>query len=329
MTRSSHEVAAQGRQLSDLPKCDTSRVSISTTDHRPLSFPAIFAGLIAGAMKHHGLNIDYCGVWNESHGGDIWDGPRLDVPWIKLLRRTLDCRGLSAVKIIARDLDGGRDQPRTWMRTTWTTSRAAWPVWEVAGTTPCSTKSRCASWSVRRGRGGVNLAAGKEAAASSNFSDSFGAPFANDGHPATRWNAAVGNEAGPGWKSTSASRPASTGSPCGNLTSESRRTRSSTGTAPVGATPTAARPSRSRGERIFQPYTRTGCVFSSLQRQGQGGFQNGVQDAGYKGIDWNDWNGRPTGYEGYLADSYRFLQAVLLREPSFRERLYRPLTPSN
>jgi hypothetical protein len=65
-----------------------------------------------------------------------------------------------------------------------------------------------------------------------------------------------------------------------------------------------------------------------LRRQGQGGFQNGVQDAGYKGIDWTDWNGRPTGYEGYLADSYRFLQAVLLREPSFRARFYRPLTPN-
>ncbi len=65
-----------------------------------------------------------------------------------------------------------------------------------------------------------------------------------------------------------------------------------------------------------------------LRRHGQGGFQNGVQDAGYKGIDWTDWNGRPTGYEGYLADSYRFLQAVLIREPFFRERLYQPLTPS-
>jgi hypothetical protein len=35
------------------------------------------------------------------------------------------------------------------------------------------------------------------------------------------------------------------------------------------------------------------------------------------------WN--PTGYEGYLADNYRFLQPVLLREPSCRARYYRPL----
>jgi galactosylceramidase len=72
------------------------------------------ADFIAGAKTYHGLDIDYCGVWNESPGGDVWDGPRLDVPWIKLLRRTLDSRGLSGVKIIARDLDVGRDQPRTW-----------------------------------------------------------------------------------------------------------------------------------------------------------------------------------------------------------------------
>lgn len=29
--------------------------------------------------------------------------------------------------------------------------------------------------------------------------------------------------------------------------------------------------------------------------------------------------------EGYLADSFRFLQAVLLRKPTFRARYYRPL----
>jgi hypothetical protein len=39
--------------------------------------------------------------------------------------------------------------------------------------------------------------------------------------------------------------------------------------------------------------------------------------------------GKPSGSEGYLADSFRFLQAVLLREASFRERLYRPLTAGN
>ena len=79
---------------------------------------------------------------------------------------------------------------------------------------------------------------------------------------------------------------------------------------------------------VDRPDRADAVLRAMLGRQGQGGFQNGVQDAGYKGIDWTDWNGRPTGYEGYLADSYRFLQAVLLREPSFRERLYHPLTPS-
>jgi len=62
-----------------------------------------------------------------------------------------------------------------------------------------------------------------------------------------------------------------------------------------------------------------------LGRQQGGGFQNGVQNAGYKGIDWTTWDGKPCGYEGYLADVYYFLPAVLLREPSFRARFYRPL----
>ncbi len=62
-----------------------------------------------------------------------------------------------------------------------------------------------------------------------------------------------------------------------------------------------------------------------LERQSLGGFQNGVRDATFEGIDWTTWDGKPSGYEGYLADSFRFLQAVLLREPSFRARLYRPL----
>jgi hypothetical protein len=36
------------------------------------------------------------------------------------------------------------------------------------------------------------------------------------------------------------------------------------------------------------------------------GFQSRVGG----GIDWNTWNGRACGYEGYLADCFRFLQAV-------------------
>jgi hypothetical protein len=65
---------------------------------------------------------------------------------------------------------------------------------------------------------------------------------------------------------------------------------------------------------------------SMLERQARGEFQNGAVNAYPKGIDWTTWTGQPAGYEGYLADSFRFLQAVLLREPSLQARLYRPLT---
>ena len=65
-----------------------------------------------------------------------------------------------------------------------------------------------------------------------------------------------------------------------------------------------------------------------LERQRLGGFQNGVRDATFEGIDWTTWKGKPSGYEGYLADSFRFLQAVLMREPALRAKLYRPLNQS-
>ncbi|MBZ5563663.1 MAG: hypothetical protein LAP13_14735 [Acidobacteriia bacterium] len=62
-----------------------------------------------------------------------------------------------------------------------------------------------------------------------------------------------------------------------------------------------------------------------LRRQGEMGFQNGVRDAFGQGLDWTTWQGKACGYEGYLADTYYFLQAVLLRERAFRSRYYRPL----
>ena len=65
------------------------------------------AGFIQGARKCHGLAIDYCGTWNETPADNNWHGPWLDVPWIKLLRKTLDSRGLTGVKIIARDCGWG------------------------------------------------------------------------------------------------------------------------------------------------------------------------------------------------------------------------------
>ncbi len=61
------------------------------------------AGFIQGAKEFYGLNINYCGTWNETPSDNNWHGPRLDVPWIKLLRQTLDRRGLPGVKIVARD----------------------------------------------------------------------------------------------------------------------------------------------------------------------------------------------------------------------------------
>jgi hypothetical protein len=56
-----------------------------------------------------------------------------------------------------------------------------------------------------------------------------------------------------------------------------------------------------------------------------GGFQNGVIDRSKLGAEFFDWNGDTCGYEGYLTYSFSFLQAVFLREPEFRARLFRPL----
>ncbi len=63
-----------------------------------------------------------------------------------------------------------------------------------------------------------------------------------------------------------------------------------------------------------------------LGRQAMGTFQNGVRNNPGEGIDWTTWGGEPCGYEGYLADTFFFLQTALLREPAFRDRYYRPLT---
>lgn len=50
---------------------------------------------IKGAREHHGLDMDYQGIWNET---------MYDTEWIKLLRRTLDAHGLRRVGISAGDL---------------------------------------------------------------------------------------------------------------------------------------------------------------------------------------------------------------------------------
>jgi len=62
-----------------------------------------------------------------------------------------------------------------------------------------------------------------------------------------------------------------------------------------------------------------------VKRQTEGKFHNGVTDSPMHGIDWTDWQGNPTGYEGYLAESNRFLQALMIREPQLRAKYYAPI----
>ena len=56
-----------------------------------------------------------------------------------------------------------------------------------------------------------------------------------------------------------------------------------------------------------------------------GGFQNGVVNAYPQGAEFFTWDGKTCGYEGHLTYSYSFLQAIFLREPAFRARLFRPM----
>ena len=76
---------------------------------------------------------------------------------------------------------------------------------------------------------------------------------------------------------------------------------------------------------VGEPEPADRILRAMLERQGRGEFQNGVTDSYPHGIDWTTWDGKPSGYEGYLADSFRFLQAVLFREAEFRDRILRPM----
>lgn len=76
---------------------------------------------------------------------------------------------------------------------------------------------------------------------------------------------------------------------------------------------------------VGQPDRADRVLRAMLGRAAVGGFQDGVANKYPVGVDWTTWTGKPCGYEGYLADVYFFLQAVLLREPQFRQRYYRPL----
>jgi len=80
---------------------------------------------------------------------------------------------------------------------------------------------------------------------------------------------------------------------------------------------------RERADRILD---------AMLERQHQGvfpnggGFQNGVVNRMPDGAEFFDWDGTTCGYEGHLVYSWMFLEAILLREPAHRERLFHPLT---
>jgi hypothetical protein len=76
---------------------------------------------------------------------------------------------------------------------------------------------------------------------------------------------------------------------------------------------------------VGEPEKGEDLLRAMLDRQATVGFQNGVQNVPGKGIDWTTWDGKPGGYEGFLSDVFRFLQAAVLREPSLRDRYYRPM----
>lgn len=56
-----------------------------------------------------------------------------------------------------------------------------------------------------------------------------------------------------------------------------------------------------------------------------GGFPIGIVDLYPDGAEFLDWNGKPCGYEGLMTHGYHFVDAVCLREPEIRARLYRPM----
>jgi hypothetical protein len=79
------------------------------------------------------------------------------------------------------------------------------------------------------------------------------------------------------------------------------------------------------GYRVGRDDEADRVLRAMLERQQAGLFQNGVVNEYPKGMDWVTWDGKPCGYEGYLADVYFFLMAAVLREPAMRARYFRPL----
>ena len=147
-----------------------------------------------------------------------------------------------------------RSRRSTW--TTWTLRRAGWPAWGAAGTTPCSTTSPCGRLPAHRLRGGsTSRWAGSDR--DQQLQRFVQRRFANDGDPATRWNAAVGNETG-AWLEIDFGHPTRFNRVAvRQLDQRIENYKIQYSTVAVGAMRTAARPQRTRGERVFSPCRRT------------------------------------------------------------------------
>lgn len=59
---------------------------------------------------------------------------------------------------------------------------------------------------------------------------------------------------------------------------------------------------------------------------GEGGFPINIVNKYPAGAEFLDWKGNPCGYEGLMTHGYHFVDAVCLREPELRNRLFRPLS---
>ena len=57
-----------------------------------------------------------------------------------------------------------------------------------------------------------------------------------------------------------------------------------------------------------------------------GSFENGIINKPPQGAEFYDWSGKVCGYEGHLAFSWFFLQAVLTEHPDHLQKIHRPIT---
>ena len=122
--------------------------------------------------------------------------------------------------------------------------------WAAAGTTPSSMTSRCGRF--RRGRAArINLAKGKKATASGNYSNDYNARLAHRRQPRHPLERCDRDEAG-AWLEMDFGQPTRFNRVAAdNSTPESRSTKSSTGTATNGVTHSPAKPPTNAGARVF------------------------------------------------------------------------------